>query len=297
MRYAICCLALCSVQLANAAQPVQRVIYPGDDFRYAEYVETLHMALEKTIASHGPYSLSPAVVPMNETRYLAEAKTGKHINVVWSGTSKAKERALLPIRIPLGKGILGYRVALIHQDSQPRLDKVTSIDDLKAFSFGLGPGWGDIAIYREAGFKIVTANYEHLFSMLARKRFDIFSRGINEVFQEHEKISPSLPEIAIEQNLLLHYTYPFYFFVSPAEPTLAARIEAGLRIMLKDGSFDDIFKKYNADVIRRANLSQRRIIEIPNPDLPDKTPLKDPSLWFKPRQMATSSIAARHSMQ
>lgn len=294
MRYAICLLAICLMQLASAAQPIQRVIYPGDDFRYAEYIETLHMALEKTVASHGPYSMQPVKVAMNETRYLAEAKTGELVNVVWSATSKEKENSLLPIRIPLGKGILGYRIALIHRDSQPLLDKVKSKDDLKAFSFGLGPSWGDVPIYRAAGFKVETANYEDLFRMLARKRFNIFSRGINEVFQEYEQYGPDLPALAIEQRLLLHYIYPFYFFVSPAEPQLAARIEAGLRLMLKDGSFDGVFRKYNAPAIQRANLARRRIIELPNPDLPAETPLKDPALWFKPAQLATSNADALH---
>lgn len=293
MRYAVCLLALCLAQFTNAAQPIQRVIYPGDDFRYAEYIETLHTALEKTIPSHGPYSMKPAAIPMNETRYLAEAKTGEHVNVVWSATSKDKEQNLLPIRIPLGKGILGYRVALIHQDSQPLLDKVDSKDELRAFSFGLGSGWGDISIYKAAGFKIVTAKYENLFSMLARKRFDIFSRGINEIQQEYEEFGSSLPGVTIEKHLLLHYTYPFYFFVSPAEPMLAARIEAGIHIMLKDGSFDEIFRKYNAAAIRQANLSQRHIIELQNPDLPEKTPLKDSSLWFKPSQITAANPEAR----
>lgn len=282
MRTFISLLLICFVRIAFAGSPVPIVIYPGDEFRFAEYLETLRTALDKTIASHGPYVLKPASVSMNEDRYLAEARSGKLVNVVWSAATRDNERNLLPVRIPLGKGILGYRIALIHKDNQHMLGQIKSLDDLRKYSFGLGRGWGDVPIYQKAGIPIVTANYESLFKMLASKRFHIFSRGINEVFLEYDEFNAELPAIAIEQNLLLHYPYPFYFFVSPSEPLLAARIEKGLRFMLKDGSFDRIFEKYNGHAIKLARLAQRQIIEIPNPELPEATPLNDPELWFRP---------------
>lgn len=52
--------------------------------------------------------------------------------------------------------------------------------------------------------------------------------------------------------------------------------------MMKDGTFDTIFKKYNFKDIERANLKHRRIIRIENPFLPADTPLNDPALWFDP---------------
>jgi hypothetical protein len=43
--------------------------------------------------------------------------------------------------------------------------------------------------------------------------------------------------------------------------------------------------KYNRSSIIKANLKNRRIISIDNPDLPMDTPLNDPSLWFDPATM------------
>ncbi len=73
-----------------------------------------------------------------------------------------------------------------------------------------------------------------------------------------------------------------YFFFNKVNKSLAKRIETGLRKMMKDGSFDAIFMKYNSSSIRKANLKNRRIIRIVNPSLPKDTPLADPSLWFDP---------------
>ncbi|GEM_PF-5787064 len=55
--------------------------------------------------------------------------------------------------------------------------------------------------------------------------------------------------------------------------------------MMKDGSFDAIFMKYNRRSTIKANLKNRRIIRLVNPDLPKDTPLNDPSLWFDPATM------------
>ena len=55
--------------------------------------------------------------------------------------------------------------------------------------------------------------------------------------------------------------------------------------MMNDGSFDAIFMKYNRSSIVKANLKNRRIIRIDNPDLPKDTPLNDPSLRFDPATM------------
>ena len=61
---------------------------------------------------------------------------------------------------------------------------------------------------------------------------------------------------------------------------LADWVEVGIRAMIKDGSFDAIFKKYKAALIKRAHLSDRRVIHINNPNFPREPPLADRTLWF-----------------
>jgi hypothetical protein len=40
--------------------------------------------------------------------------------------------------------------------------------------------------------------------------------------------------------------------------------------------------RFNADVINRADLCNRRVLQIENPLLPEKTPLTRKELWFDP---------------
>lgn len=288
-----CCLlpALLPGLLATASCALAagvKVTYPtGDvpnDPRFNDVIEILHTALEKTRAQYGPYELGPAPTPMPKARYLLEMENGGEINVVWNGTSEELEQRFLPIRIPLRKGLLGYRISLINKDMQAKIDQVKTVEDLKKISIGQGIGWGDIRIYEHIGIDVVKAKYGQLFKMLSLNRFELYPRGIGEVFTEFDLYKKEHPNLAVEKNLVLYYPWPYYYFFNHKDAALKQRVEAGLHIMQKDGSFDAIFRKYNQDAIEKANLKGRRIIRLVNPLLPKETPLNDPSLWYDPNK-------------
>ncbi len=271
--------------MAAAAQT--GIVYPafesGADSRYNDLLEILKTALDKTAAEYGPYTLQPSASRMNEARALAELLKPKGmVNIAWCGTSVQKERDYRPVRIPLRKGILGYRVALIDRKRQADIDMIRNLDDLRKMRIGQGIGWGDVAIYQANGIRVHTAGYENLFRMVAANRFDLFPRGISEVFNEYAARHNAIPDLAVEQNLLIYYPWPYYFFFNKSDRSLAKRVEAGIRKMIKDGSLDAIFMKYNKVSISKAGLKSRRIIRLRNPDLPKDTPLSDASLWFDP---------------
>lgn len=219
---------------------------------------------------------------MNEVRSLAELKRNDNsVTVVWSPTSEELEQQFIPIRIPLRKGLLGLRIALIDANNQSKLDQVNSLADLKKFNLGMGIGWVDLSVLKANDLNVITANYDALFAMTAHDRFDLFPRGINEVFNEYDQRRAIYPNLAIEKNLLIYYPWPYYFFVNKNNQQLAERIRVGLERMIADGTFHRIFMKYNGEAIKRANLSQRRIIQLKNPFLPKQTPT-DPRYWFFP---------------
>ncbi|PHV06797.1 amino acid ABC transporter substrate-binding protein [Janthinobacterium sp. BJB412] len=265
---------------------VLRVVYPANevrgDARFADLVEILHTALERTTAEAGPFELAPSALKMNEARYLSALKQGQLINIAWSSTSIDKERDLLPLRIPLRKGLLGYRIALIACGQQARVDQIRSLDDLRRFSVGQGMGWGDVQLYQAAGIKVAQASYDKLFRMLTLGRFDLFPRGVTEVYAEYALRAPVDPQLAVEKNLLLYYPWPYYFFFNHKDGALKQRVENGLRMMLRDGSFDALFWKYNGKAIEQANLRGRRVITLPNRMLPRETPLGEAGLWLDP---------------
>jgi len=275
----------CCAEAATAL----RVIYPATesraDTRFDDLKEILKAALDETVDTDGPYTLAASSRYVNEARYLSEIRDGGgEANVVWSSTSEQKERELLPIRFELRKGLLGFRVALIDRRRQAEFDRVATFADIKKLTIGQGIGWGDVAVYQAAGMKVTTAPYEALFRMVANDRFDLFPRGVGEAFRERAAHRDDLPDLSVEQGLLLYYPWPYYFFCNRKDTALAARIERGLMRMRADGSFDRIFWKYNRAAIEQAGMKGRRVIQIPNPLLPKDTPLGDAGMWFDPKR-------------
>ena len=273
---------------AEGTPPLQ-VTYPAiesrTDTRFDDLKEILKTALDETVDTDGPYTLTESSRYVNEARYLAEIRDGGgEANVVWSSTSDQKERELLPIRFELRKGLLGFRVALIDQRRQKEFDSVTTFADVKKLTIGQGIGWGDVAVYQAAGMKVTTAPYEDLFRMVTNDRFDLFPRGVSEAFRERDARRDQVPNLAVEQAILLYYPWPYYFFCNRKDTALAARIERGLKRMRADGSFNRIFWKYNRAAIEQARMSERRVIQIPNPLLPKDTPLGDTGMWFDPKR-------------
>jgi hypothetical protein len=252
------------------------------DVRFNDLLEILKGALDRTVPDYGPYSLEQAPVQMSAARAIEQLERHGLVNVVWSSTSIDREKKFLTIRIPLRKGLLGYRICLINAKEQARINRVQTLDDLRKLTVGQGTGWADVSIYNAEGIPVTTAAYGGLFDMVGAGRFDLFPRGLSEVFREFALHGPRLPGLAIDRHLLLYYPWPYYFLFNRDDPGLAARIEVGLKMMRADGSFDAIFHKYNDDWIAAADIKHRVVIRLNNPLLPPETPLDDPTLWFDP---------------
>jgi len=255
-----------------------------DDKRFDYCISLLRQILEKTSNSHGPFKMIPAE-NMNVGRAIEflKAEEVETVNVIWTTSSENREDALLPIRIPIRKGLLGYRIFLIKKEDQAKFETIETLEELKKLKVGQGHIWNDVKVFKGNGFEVVIGpNYEGLFRMLMEGRFDYFSRGINEAPEEYEMRKDILPNLIIENTILLYYPWPKYFFTSKKNPVLAARIELGMRMMIEDGSFDKIFLKYHKKDIARVHLNSRKLFKIHNPLLPSTTPLDQKELWFDP---------------
>lgn len=263
-----------------------RYVYPppesGSDARLNYYWELLQAALDETTPKWGPYELQPSPKVMNAGRAELLLTAATDISVMARTTSITRENALRPIRIPLDKGLTGYRLFLIKADTQARLDGVRSLTQLQSFSIGQGATWVDTEILRTNGFTVVTApTYELLLPMLDSGRFALFSRGVNEISHELATGSPAYPDLAIERRLLLYYPLPrYFFFPRTAEgERLAQRAEEGLRLLIKNGKFEKRYQVFKKSILNELNLGGRRVFKISNPQLPAETPLAERALW------------------
>ncbi|MEH6346497.1 MAG: hypothetical protein V7785_15505 [Bermanella sp.] len=252
-----------------------------NDQRNHYYLGLLTMALEKTRGTHGDFVLASSDLKMQQGRALNELKRGANIDVVWSMSTQEREAQLIPVRIPLLKGLLGHRVFIIRKADEGKFSHISDARQLKQLVAGQGHDWPDTRILRANGFPVMASpSYEGLFDMLNHERFDYMPRGIQEPWSElasHKGL-----DFTVERSLLLKYRAPIYFFVNLKNNALAQRIEKGLRIAINDGSFDDYFYNCpaNKQTFKLAALEKRKIFELENPYLSAKTPIDDDRLWY-----------------
>jgi ABC-type amino acid transport substrate-binding protein len=277
--------------VATSCGATTRVVYPLTsmdelDSRYDYDWAVLRVALQKTEARYGPFELNQSTQVMSSQRITQEALTpGGRINIFARATSQELEQLYLPVRLPIDKGLLGYRMFLIRENDRPRFAAIRTLDDLRHMRVGQGKDWVDVPLLRSAGFSVVEGtNYRGLFAMLAAGRFDFFSRGIDEAQRELNERRSAYPNMTIEPTLLLYYPLPLYFFTRrDAEgKLLAQRITDGMEIMIRDGSLNTLFQQYKGESLKAAGLAKRRVLYLKNPQLTPETPLSRSELWFNP---------------
>jgi len=284
-------LVLAAVAAAErpAPAPMTYLYHPPEsslDRRYEYHWEILRTALDKTAAKWGPYRMV-ASEEMSERRQAFELKnaTGK-LTVMYLSTTPDFEAHLIPVRIPVDRNLGGYCVFLIRKGEQARVDAARTLDDLRQLRFGLGLGWIDVDILSANGFRVVTgSSYDGLFEMLVQKRFDVFPRAAVEILDEYAERREALPDLEIEKNLVFYYPLPMYFWFPKTEEgrRLAARAEEGMWAMIADGTYDQVFDKYQRHKIETLQLKRRRMLAVDNPLLGPETPFADHRLWFDPR--------------
>ncbi len=274
-------LGLAGLVMAFSALASTTIRYPRaeggrerrDDFPYL----LLQQALAKSGAS---YIVKETDLTMQQKRMLIEIARGDGVvDVVATMTSREREKLLLPVRIPVDKGLMGWRISLVKAGKTDMLRDVNSLDELKRLRAGQGHDWPDVEVMRANGLQVHdVSDHENLYRMLAADRFEYFPRSIIEVLRE----SQAHHELETDPYIALHYPAASYFFVNRKNTALADAIRRGLEAMIADGSFDKLFYEHYGESLRQARLAQRRIIHLTSPLLPDAMPLERKELWLSP---------------
>jgi hypothetical protein len=250
-----------------------------NDLRIYYKMKVLKTALDKTQESFGSYEIIIVEIPTTAKRALSEVNTGKNINLFIGITTREWEEQNLPIRIPIRRGLLNFRVLAVHKNNLNIFSSVQDINDLKKLAAGLRVGWATTDIFKRQGFNLFELeSLDGLYHMLHRNAIDYIPRGINEVYDEIAIRQPH--DVVVEPRLVFFLPAPTYIIVSPNEKRLAKRIEAGLEAMIRDGSLKAMFYEFYADDIKKAKIEQRQVIAIPNPAMPNDIPFDRPELWF-----------------
>ncbi|MDC8832414.1 hypothetical protein [Alteromonas gilva] len=255
----------------NSDNPIYR---QRDEYFLAQLEQALKLTEQ-------PYQLIPSPVPtMPEDRSIMLIENG-YYNVHWMNTSESREDNLRAIKIPLAKGLIGWRLMLVHASNAQQLAEVKTAAELKNLVAGVGHDWPDMAVFRHHKFSVFPASSTAgLQQMLSLRRIDYFPRSILEIWQEHA--TTEHPELVINESLVLQYPAAMYFFVAKDNVELHDKIKYGLEIAIQTGQFDALFYQYFGEVIKKARLEQRHLIKVSNPLLNDQEYLANDALWFKP---------------
>lgn len=274
---ALCLLLLCGMPRAAEAPLVvwNRLLeHPNP-----AVAGLLRLALDLTMEDYGPYTLSRSV-EMEQGRAVRELQSGQ-MDVAVFAPDGERERTLLGVYVPLARGLLGWRVCLIRPGDERRFAVIDSLARWRASGLLIGQhqSWPDTALLQANKLRVELGHrYEGLFRMLRKGRFDCFLRSVIEVEDEQK----ANPDLVIEPHLIFRYPLALMFFVSPTRPELARRIETGLQRARANGAYERLFEQGFGGTIRRLGLARRTILELENPDLPERSRqmLADPALTF-----------------
>ena len=245
-------------------------VHPGRDAVYAYAKTLLAESLRVTKAQYGTFEL---LVSDQETAQERQLRSLEHnmLDVTWSVTSKERERQFLPIRIPIMAGLFGKR-ALFVKAGDTRLKGVETLQDLQAFRAVLGYDWPDTKIFRANDIPVLETTYRASFRIVSEGFADMFPRSVMEIHEEAQDDTLSR-DLVIDQNLIIAYPSPIFFFVSSDNQALANRITEGLLTLFETGKFQALLVA-NANFKQGMSLiEERTVIGIENPFLSEQSRL------------------------
>lgn len=270
-----------SFLIANPSHSaVWNITYPKNinhDTLHNKYaIALLDLALAKTGVR---YQLHVTEDVLTQQRSIQLLNDKRRINVMWSMTDIERENLLLPIRIPIYKGLIGWRVFLHHEVNQTLWQNLDA-DVLRDKTVVQGLNWPDNKILRSNGFNVVNAT-DHIeaFQLTRQQQVDFFPRSVIEVLDElaNDDLSEGL---VVEPNFVLQYPTAVYFFVNSGDIILHKLIEQGLNAAVEDGSMDALFNQTYASMLEEVGLRDRIKIPLDNPLLPKNTAVGDIKLWY-----------------
>lgn len=266
--------------LASMAASAQVLVieYPkpesSGDRRYADYYwSVLRLAMKKSRSKFGAYEIRESAVDMNERRAKKLIEMGGDgIDIMVHGNISTWGASLNPVQFPLDKGVLGYRIFLLRKDTCEEM-LARANNNLKNYTIGQGSGWEDIDILRDAGYRVVDGgSYENLFKMLSEGRFDLFSRGVNEIKKELDGNKGIHPNLTIEPRYAIYYPLTRYFYVAKTKKgeEIKKRLLYGLDGINRDGSLDKLFNEVIIPIISDLHIGSREIFYIKNPFITER---------------------------
>ena len=274
--------------LALSAQAKNVITIPPAPFKAdktADYfTQILRLALDKTAAQYGETELNFSAPMYSTPLLLAVSRPHGAVDLIWTGSSNKREQLLNPIRVPLIRGILGVRSALMHKRMQQQYQAIKTVEDLQQFSVCQGQSWPDGEILEANGVTVKRfKHFEPMIEAVYTGECDIFLRGLHEAPSEISQRKEKYPDLVLVENILINYPFPMYFFVGNYNPELHQRVSAGLHTAVSDGSLERLMEQHpvTSHLFPWTKWQTARHIDLHNPLLDPLPEMYNSSFWLK----------------
>ncbi|NVK56744.1 MAG: hypothetical protein HWE26_14145 [Alteromonadaceae bacterium] len=284
IQHLISTLALCrklalvafglSLAMAVMAKPLQ-----ADEFHFlynsqlklrSDYeLEVLKAALEATKVEYGDYAIITRESGNTISRLIRQAQEDPEV-LLWASPYNPINRGIAVIEYPILNGVLGLRSIIVHQDNLPRLNRVNTLEQLKQFTIGQGPGWTDVAIYKHNGFNVTEARLTRLFQMTANKRFDLFPLGRIEIDKQTLQSKNGGDVLTIAPNHMIYYPHPVLFHLGQKHTKAVKRLRDGLATITNNGVLEALFETHFPQVTAQLRQPGTKVFKLKNNTLPDE---------------------------
>ena len=267
---------------AFATEGNLRVLGPqsSEDVSQDYFYKLLGRAL--SIGSPGKYELQ-----IVDASSLTQGRTlhllaNDYIDVFWMGTSVDREQQFYAIKIPLMRGLLGYRVSIVQEEDLSNF-KTLSSKLFKQKTACQGEHWPDSKILSYNKYTVLpVARFDVMFDMVSKGRCDYFPRALFEGYGELAIAQQRLDNLAMLDDIIIHYPFPIYFFVNKENAALGQLIEDGLEQMIDSGEFNSFMQ--NHEVTEHAfpldKWQNKQIFKLENPLLPKSTDTSNARYWI-----------------
>ncbi|RUO65216.1 hypothetical protein SAMN06297229_1408 [Pseudidiomarina planktonica] len=249
------------------------------DYNY----QLLKRALAITADDYTEVALTRYPLPMTQTRLIHELTSGKKVQVGVLASGYWQQPGVIAIPVPVRRGLLGWRLLVTHEQTLQRLpDLAENTEALSSLTTGFGADWVELPLMRDTFAHVETVEQtSDLYQQLLDGNFDVFSRSVIELWLELENLGSSADKLAVVPGVVLRYPFADFFYVPGDQPELAKRIELGLQRLYANGDYEALFMSFYGAVIARAELNNRRIIELKNIPLAPVNEIAE-QWWYRP---------------
>ncbi len=242
------------------------------------YMDALTWVLDKSGADY--HLINTDHSASSQVRKVALVQRGE-LDVMYAGTTIDMERQLQPIRFPITRGLIGSRIFIINQRYKSEYGQIKGIEGLRKYSGILSFGWPEKEIFEAVDLNQEEEVYAEIFASLNAGSRYYFSRGVLEAYSELLDKKDAMPNLMVEESILLKYKSAVLFFINPNNKALAEALNTGFIKGYEDGSYEEFL--YNHPLIKssfeKAKLDSRTVIDIPNPFFPAKTTAIPSQYW------------------